>query len=418
MQNVVLKNKPVILKNKDFQTIQIKVLFPFSNDIKNSAYMQLLPSLLETKNNTYPTGNEYLLARKKLFILSHYVFFSTFGDTAFYIFNLSIPKKDLLENDNIEEQFKFFRDSIYNPLTENGVFSQFELDKEKENLILGMDNALKNNKPYQSIRIKELVDDEGVMTKDVIYHRELIDKVTTENLFKHYQNVIYNGQPIIYVMGDVDEKEINDLCNKYLYLNKFNDKTIDIDLYHYLKPRKEVQEIIEKSTFKDSSISFVYKIKDFNDDEYVILNLLRDLLTSLSSRLLDIKLRDENELIYSSRVISNSNFGIFEITAFIHKDNLEIVKEKINELIDDFKNTELIAPLLENIKDRKRINLLRKLDSKFQIFDDFIFHDLGIDDTTEEYYEKVLKVTAEDISKFVDKLVLDTVYFLEEEEHE
>jgi len=182
MQNVILKNKPIILKNTDFQTIQIKVLFPFKNDVENAAYMQLLPSLLETKNNTYPTGNEYLLARKKLFILSHYAFFSTFGDTAFYIFNLSIPKKDLLENDNIEEQFKFFRDSIYNPLTENGVFSQFELDKEKDNLILGMDNALKNNKPYQSIKIKELIDEDGVMTKDVIYHRELIDKVSLEEI--------------------------------------------------------------------------------------------------------------------------------------------------------------------------------------------------------------------------------------------
>ena len=93
-------------------------------------------------------------------------------------------------------------------------------------------------------------------------------------------------------------------------------------------------------------------------------------------------------------------------------------KEKINELIRDFKNIVLITPLLENIKDRKRINLLRKLDSKFQILDDFMFDDLGLDDSSEKYYEKVLKVSADDISNFVDKLVLDTIYFLEEEEHE
>ena len=418
MQNVILKNKPVILKNNDFKTIQVRVVFPFENSYDNLANMQLLPNLLGYKNNTYPTENEFILARKKLLILYNYVFFSTFGDTACYFFNLSIPKEDILDTNNIEEQFKFFRDYIYNPYTENGVFSEFDLEKEKKNLILGMDNALKNIKPYQSIRLKELIDEDGFLTNDIIYHRELIDKVTTKSLYEHYQNVIYNGQPIIYIMGDVDEEKMNQLCDKYLYLNKFNNKNIDVDLYHYLKPRKKVQEITEKSTFKDSAISFVYKVKDFKEDEYVILNLLRDLLTSLSSRLLDIKLRDENELIYSSRVISDPYFGLFEITAFIHKDNLEIVKEKINELIRDFKNIELITPLLENIKDRKRINLLRKLDSKFQILDDFMFDDLGLDDSSEKYYEKVLKVSADDISNFVDKLVIDTIYFLEEEEHE
>ena len=415
MKNVVLKNKPVILKNTDFQTIQIKVFFHFKNSIENLANMQLLPNLLSTKNMTYQSENEFLIAKKKLFILSCFVYFNTIGENAEYTFTLSIPKKDLLEKDYLEEQFEFFRDFIYKPYTENDEFLEFDLNKEKKNLKLGMDNALKNIKPYQSIKIKKLIDDEGILTRDIIYHQELVDEVTPKSIYEHYKEVIYNNQPSIYIMGDVDEDEMNELCNKYLYLESFDKKTVPIELHNYLKPRDNVQEITEKSTFKDSSISFVYKIKNFKDNEYVILNLLRDLLTSLSSRLLDIKLRDENELIYSSKVIADSHFGVFEITAFIQKDNLNIVKEKIQELINDFKNTELIEPLLKNIKDRKRINLLRKLDSKFQIFDDFIIHDLGIDDTAEEYYEKVLNVTTSDISNFVDKLVLDTIYFLEEE---
>lgn len=418
MQNVILKNQPVILNNNDFQTIQIKVIFPFENSMDNLANIHLLPGLLNYKNNTYPSENEFSIARKKFFILGCFVSSNSLCENAEYAFNFSIPKKQILNKNYLEEQFAFFRDFIYNPLVQDNEFIEFDLDREKKNLQLCMDNMVKNIKPYQRIKIHELIDDVGIMTRELIYHQELLNQVTTKSIYKHYLDVIYNNQPIIYVMGDVDNEEITNLCNKYLYRKKFDTKNISIELFNYLKPRENVQEITEKSNFKDSSISFVYKIKNYNDDEYVILNLLRDLLTSLSSRLLDIKLRDENELIYSSRVSSDSRYGVFEITAFIQKDNLDIVKEKIKELVSDFKNTELIAPLLENIKDRKRVNLLRKLDSKFQIFDDFIIHDLGIDDTTEEYYEKVLKITANDISSFVDKLVLDTIYFLEEEEHE
>lgn len=418
MDNIIIKNKPTILINKDFKTIQIKVMFPFENSIDNLANMQLLPSMLKWKNNIYKTEDSFQIAKNKLFILGYSVYFNAVGPDAEYTFSLSIPNKDVLNNNLLEEQIKFFSECIYNPYVINNKFDDFDLEREKKNLKLGMDNALKNLKPYQSIKIKELIDDVGLMKRDIIFHRELIDEVSGESLYKHYCDIVLNAQPMIYIMGDVNEKELTELCNKYLYRNSFNDKKFPFELSNYLLPRNEVQEITEKSTFKDSSISFVYKVNDFKNDEYVILNLMRDLLSSLSSRLLSTKLRDENELIYSSRVISDKYYGIFEITAYIQKNNLEIVKEKIVELINDFKNIELISPLLDNIKDRKRINLLRKLDSKFQIFDDFIVHDLGIEDTLEEYYEKVLKVTAADIANFVDKLVLDTIYFIEEEDHE
>ena len=36
----------------------------------------------------------------------------------------------------------------------------------------------------------------------------------------------------------------------------------------------------------------------------------------------------------------------------------------------------------------------------------------------QEKHELIKMITSEEISEFVDRLVLDTVYFLEEEEHE
>ena len=157
---------------------------------------------------------------------------------------------------------------------------------------------------------------------------------------------------------------------------------------------------------------------NMTEDDIIYLNVIRDLLNSLSSRLLNKKLRDENDLVYSSKVLSYDNFGAFEITALINKNNVELVKEKIQEVIEDLKNEKLITPLLENIKDRKRVNLLRILDDKYALFSDFVISDLGLDDTTEELYNKIKKVTACDIKNFIDRLILDTVYFLKEEENE
>lgn len=417
MQKIYYNNEPEILKNTDFQTIQIKVMFPFKDNVDDLAKIYLLPGVLTRKNNIYQTEEEMQKEKKKLYILSCNVYTTVIGDVGTLTFSLTIPDKKSLGKDYIEEQIKFFKDFIYNPLVEDKGFIDFDLERERDNLKLAINNAYKNVKPYQSVKLKEIFDNEGNLLKDVIYHQELIDKVTTKNLYEYYNNLVTNGNPAIFIMGNVDD-DISSICKKYLYLNKFDKGCIEGNLYNFFNVRSDVCEVVEKSSFKDSSLAFVYKVRNMKKDEYVYLNLVRDLLCSLSSRLLDKKLRDENELVYSSSVISYSHYGALEITTFINKDNVEIVKEKIHEVINDLKNVELIEPLLDNIKDRKRINLLRKLDDKYLIFNDYIVKSLGIDDTAEEYYELVKKINANDISKFIDRFVLDTIYFLEEGEHE
>ena len=331
-----------------------------------------------------------------------------------FSFDLVIPDVKSLEKDVLDKQFSLFSELIYNPKVSNNQFGEEELTREIDNVRLGMDNALKNIRPYHSIRLRELVDDEGILSRGLIHHQELLDEITPVNLYEYYLKVIKNAQPVIYIMGDVDSKRITSLCEKYLYQKKFELKTYNANFDNFLKPRKDILNIEEDSTFKDSVFSLVYKVKDMCHDDVILLNALRDILASMSSRLLAEKLRDENDLIYSSKVMIYPHFGLFEITVYINKNNIDLVKEKLFELIDEFKNKDLITKSLNNIKERKRVDLMRQLDDKFFLFDDFVFNDLGVDITFQEYYEKYIMLTAKDISNFVDRLVLDTTYFLKE----
>lgn len=418
MKNVTFKNKPVILKNTDFQTIIIQVMFPYKKNKEDLAHIHLLPALLDSMNNKYKNESDFVLERKKLMILNTGVSRTSFGDIGYFSFDMIVPDTFALGKDLLEEQFSFFKEMIYNPRIENDGFLEFELDREINNVRHSIDNALKNMMPYHAYKIKKLIDDEGYLSESLIDNKELLDEVTPQSLYSFYLNVIKNAKPMVYIFGNVDEKRINTLCREHLYLNKFDNYTSEIKLNYFLKPRDKVQEIEEDSIFKDSAISYIYKVKDMCEDDIVYLNIIRGLLNSLSSRLLSKKLRDENDLIYSSKVLSYDRFGVFEITALINKDNVSLVKMKILEVMEDLKNVELITPLIENLKERKRLNLLRMLDDKFALLGDFIVDDLGFDDTTESFYKKVKKITAEDIAKFVDRLVLDTVYFLKEEEYE
>lgn len=416
MQKIKLKSRPVILKNSDFQSIQISVLFFFEENISDMVNMQLLPSMLRKMNNTYSSEEDFQLNKKKLYILGINCSSSIIGTTNYISFDISIPNINILNEDLLEKQFKFFQDYIYNPKINDNAFDNDLLQREIKNLQLSIKNALNNIGFYQNKKLLDYVDDQGILSRSLIDHQEEIGKVTGESLYQFYLKNIKNNQPVIYIMGDVDSLKFNKLCDKYLYRKKFVDKIYHANFNHFLKVREMVTLKCEDSNFKDSIYSMVFKVKDINENDIILLNAIKDILSSPSSRLLDKVLRDENDLIYSSLVKVYKFFGLLEITVYINKNNILIVKEKLNEVMELLKNEELITECLEKIKERKRLALKRQLDDKYFLFDDFIESDLGIDVNFSKYLENYKNISWVDINDFIDRLILDTTYFLKEGE--
>ena len=412
-----ISKKPYILKNNDFRTIQIQVMFPIKFRKEDLAFNNLLPNMLQFMNKKYPSEEEFVLAKKELYVLGTHCGYFGIGLNGYFGFNLIIPDTDSLKEDLLEEQLSLFSEMIYNPLVKNYCFSSFELEKEKKNLLIGIDNALKNIGPYQNIRLREIVDEDGILSLDLSRNTYLIEEVTTSNLYDYYRKNIIDNSPVIFVMGNVDENRINELCDKYLYKN-FKDKVFDSELYYFMKLRDNILEVVDESSFNNSCLSIVYKLKDATKDDYIYLNFIRDLLISLSSRILSKILRDDLEIVYSVQVIPYTHYGLLEVKAFINKDNMEITKEKIIDVINSLKNPDIIRDGVSNLIERRRIDVIKKKDNKGLIFEDFIDSTLGISNTLEDYYEKYKNISCEDISEFVNRLVLDTIYFLKEKEDE
>ena len=417
--NIKIPKRPVIIKNEDFQTIIIRVMFPFYDEDEYLTKLTLLPSMLMYMNNKYQTEEEFQKNRKKNYILSTSCNRITVGTNMCLCFSMVIPDVNALGFDNLEEQFKFFSEMIYNPKIIDGGFDKNELTREKRNLELSIDNALKNLKPYQSVRGLELIDDEGILSSTVENHRYQLDDINPINMYDLYQQIISSYHPLVFAFGNIDEEYINKLADKYLYKNVSNVDIIERRYNHFLKVYdKETNFVEEKKNFKDSSVSFYYKIKDMAEDDFTKLSLVRSLLTSLSSRLLNKKLRDENDLVYSSKAVAYLRFGVFEITAYINKNNKDIVIEKIKEVMEDIKNPDYIREYLNNIKERRRIALIKSLDDKFTLLNDVVLDVLKVEKKMEEDYKEVLNISAEDVSEFVNRFVLDTIYYIEEEDHE
>ena len=417
MKEVKINKNPIIIENNNFQTIQINVLYPYQKEEKNLAKDIILPSMLMYINNDYPTEKGFSKALKERFILKLHSFPTTIGTTNYLTFSLTIPDKKSLKQDFIEEQIKFLHDTIYNPKIENNGFLPFEVERELKNLKLLIDNINKSFNPYLNYKIKKLVDTEGLLSLNIKDHEEQLKDITPKNLYKYYQEKVINNKPLIFIFGDIKNTNIENIIKKHFPIKE--KLTLKTDYTHYLTPQRTIpKEITEEKEWKDSALSFIYKIKDMKKEDNMSIELICLLLSSLSSRLLDKKLRDEYNLVYGTQVTYNLNFGIFIIVAYINKDNKDLAKEKILEVMNELKEKELITPLIEKIKERKRINLIKTLDKKQVLLGDYMYKVLGIDDTNKENYEKLKKLKASDVLELLNRFNLDTIYFLKEQDYE
>lgn len=414
-----ISKKIFFVENKDFQTIQIRVLFPFEEKEKDIAKIALLPNLLIYMNEEYNTEEKYQKAKMENMIQAINCSRIMIGTTGYLSFNLLIPDTHSLRKNILEKQIKFFEKMIYHPKIINQGFDPFEVEREINSLTMAIENNSKKINFYQARKGLELIDKDGILSRSIDNHQEQLKEITPQNLYEYYLKIIKNKTPMIFVMGNVDKQEITEYINKYLY--KKNTKVqykIDLNYNYFQSPNKDIQRVSETSNFKSSSLSLYYKVENMKKSDAIYLELIRNLLASLSSHLLNKKLRNEYELIYSSKVIDYPNFGIFEITVHIDKDKKDITEEKIQEVLENLKDPEFIAPYLENIKNRKRINLLRLSDDKFSILSDYMKKTLKIEKKAEEQYKQIKQIKPQEIADFINRLKLDTVYFIEEETHE
>ena len=82
--------------------------------------------------------------------------------------------------------------------------------------------------------------------------------------------------------------------------------------------------------------------------------------------------------------------------------------------MNEIKNEEYIKPFIDKVIEGERISLLKRKDLKYGLFDDFIFDYLKINISKNELYKSLLNIKSSEVVNFINRFIIDTVYFLEE----
>ena len=410
-----LDTKTQYIKNDTYKTIYIVLIFPTEYHREDMHNLKILKMFLRSYSANYPTEEKFKRELAKHFIIGFSISSKVMGDNLFIRFDLTIPMDHLIDDYDIEDSFKFFIDTIYNPLAKDGIFDQDKFDREYDFIKTRMVDSERSIYGYGFHRLLEIFDP----NEEYITHHETnmkyLEDTTSASAYDLYQRAVLNNQFISYVYGNFDEDKIRRLFKKYL---PEEENVLEIDKCYnrfFKLAKKEYTE--ETSKFKQTALYMVYTVKDLKDEEREYLTLIGNILGSRENDLIFNTLRLNNNLVYSSNVNKYVYEGAILIETYLQYKNVKKATQLVRETIGSLKNKDILHEAKERLIEGIKLDLLKASDSKYFILENKIDEDLDYR-PLKEIYEIYSHIDEDEIIKFLDRLEENTIFVLRGENDE
>lgn len=405
-----ISTKPTLIKNTNVNFVTFKLLFQLKKEYKHANYLDILENIVATTTKEYQDRLEFKNKKLEHSILNFDLSSSSVGDTRYLYYTITLPKENLIEDYDFEESLKFCLKAIKEPNFEGHAINEKEFDYEKDYFVTRMDDVLQNFGAYIGNIFQHIIDPNELMSPLYETDYEDLKATTKEDIYNFYQENILNNPYALYVWGNFDEDKIKKICDKYF---KQDVKALEYDYnYFNILPMAEQKFTQEDIPFKQSVLLMQYQIKDYNPEEYVYMYMLNAILAGPECKLLFNELRLKNDLVYNVETDSRSKNGFFEVYAFISNENLDRVIENIDNIINNLiKDEKYLKACFEKILKSYEVDMIKEKDNESKEINDRLNHDLK-NDTLEEEYEKLKKITTKNMIRFINKIQKTNTIFL------
>lgn len=400
VMNKDLKNI-CLIKTKKFKFVTIRYNFLSDLNYEDISSYNLLVALLTTRNNKYPTINEfnsYLESKYGMTITAKY--FNRGNVSIFSIISSCMNSKFSLGENLLKEQFKLIKDCLFDPLFNDEVLNEIKtiyierlkerLDKKTYRLKKKINSILGCDTPY------------GVNIEGDI---ESINSITLDKL-KEVYNKLINSKCKIYICGEVNQEDLNDIMDDRLITNDE-----DILNLSYIKEIEKTDTNVFESDFLQSAISIIYQ--NNIDYKHPLYYAYKVFLEILNYDLFNI-IREKYNFCYYVYAISNNYLNTMEIVSEIESKNLDKVVELVEEIIKGYDN-DLEDSKFELSKNKLLSALRSSKESAGDLIDLYFAFDFNKTvKSYEEFYSKYESVTKDMVKDVSKMLSLKMVSILKE----
>ncbi|RFU67835.1 pitrilysin family protein [Bacillus sp. V59.32b] len=401
-----------IVKTEKYKTntLVFKMKAPLTAD--TVTYRALLPYVLQSTTETHPTSTELRSYLADLYGASLDVDVAKKGEYQIISFAMDIANEKFLSNSApiLAKGFELLMEVVFHPKKDGEAFESATVLKEKRSLKQRIQSIYDDKMRYSTKRlVEEMCENEPYALETIGFEADL-DKITPELLYSYYKKALSEDEIDFYVIGDINENEVEELADKYVSLKERNPERIK----PVQKKVEKEREVVEKQDVKQGKLNIGYRTNVlYGDEDYYALQLFNGIFGGFSHSKLFINVREKASLAYYASSRIESHKGLLIVMSGIENKNYGQAVEIIREQMKEMKQGNFTEEDLAQTKAVVKNQILETADVARGLVE-ILYHNVisGMSIPLDEWLEKTEKTTKEEIVKVAQKIECDTIYFL------
>lgn len=401
-----------IIKTNLYKTITVKIFFREKALKENITKRNFLSRIMMLGSNDYKTKVELTKAEQDLYAANISGTNRRIGNYLDTGISLKVLHDKYTEEGNFEKSLDLLDSLIFNPKVTNKAFDEIDFNTVYEEYKADLNSLVENKMTYALIKGLEATDSKSVISYRGIGYIEDLEKITKENLYDYYLEMIKHNFVDIFVLGDVDEEYITNVIREKFKINTFKKQPIKALVDDMKASRTKV--VKEKTSAEQDNLIITLSLNNLTDYERNYpLSLYNAILGGGSESLLFSEVREKNSLAYYVSSTPNKLDNLIIIRGGITKDKSIDAVNIVKKILKDLEAGKIDDDRIEKAKEYYTSAIDDIIESPFQIIESYYMIELlGVDDI-ETKRKKMLKVTKDEIIAVAKKVKINTVYILE-----
>lgn len=401
-----------LIKTKKFRSIMVDVNFRRKITEEEVTYRNLLKMVLLNSSYDYPNERELTMATEDLYDLKLISSLTRYGNFINSSFKLRFLNEKYTEKGMNSESIKLLMDVIFHPNVKDNKFDEDVVNLCKKRLHKAIKSVKDNKIKYAQNQLLKTIKDRPY-SYATLGDIDILKDVNASSLYEFYKTMINNDLIDIFVVGDIDEKEIKDIFKEYVNARTY--KKIDTDIIaKELVPNKKINMLNETINACQTQLVMLCSLNDLTlkERQYVAM-VYAEMLGGSSSSILFNKVREENSYCYYINSYVKPYDNIMLIYSGIEGNSKDDVIKLIKDILNDIEKGKFSDDNLNNAKETIISSITSGLDYQNSIISTYYAKELVGSKDAKERIEEFKKITKEDVVAFSKKVKIHTIYTLE-----
>lgn len=403
-----------MIKTNKFKLCHMEIIFRNNIVKEDITKRNILFDLLTEANKDYPTKRSLSLRLEDLYNTSLYSVTSKVGGTVLTNVCLDFINPKYTDKKILDATLKLPFDMLFNPLAENDEFNGRLVEIVKKRSEADIKSVKESPKKYALLEAIKTLGENSLSSFSNIGSLKDLDNITSNSLYKYYQEVLENDYVDIYIIGDLNMEEVSKIISKYAIFKIIKNHQVP---YYVENPKRKAVIIQDKFIYVQTNIVAILNLNNLTSYEKKYVANLYNLILgggSLETKLYR-RLRAENSLCYNVNSMYQKYDGLILISTAVDINAKDKATKLIKQAIKDMTNN-ITKEELDQAKELIISALHMNMDNIGKIVDNYFYHNTSDLDDFETRIATFKKVTTKEIYALSKKISISTIYSLVGEE--